>query len=95
VEEAKDGFQVTVEGIEFTLIGSDELGQVVRDRAYVEGHLSETWITLTSLTTADGEIEVKAPAEDRLCEFPTEPDPYSWLDDLPGRGDHSANCSAR
>jgi hypothetical protein len=86
VEEAKDRFQVTVEGIVFALIGSDQLDQVVGDRAHVEGQLTGTWITLTSLTTADGGIEIEPPAEDGLGEFPTEPDPYAWLDDLPGRG---------
>jgi hypothetical protein len=50
VEQAGDDFQVTVEGITFTLVGSADLGQAVGHEAEIAGNLIGTEITVTDLT---------------------------------------------
>jgi len=50
VEEGADGYQVTVDGITFTLVGSDELEGAVGHEAQIEGDLVGSQISVTSLT---------------------------------------------
>ena len=51
VEEAVDGFQMTVEGITLTLVDSDELASAVGQTASVEGELVGSVVSVTSLIT--------------------------------------------
>lgn len=51
-----DGFQVSAEGIAFSLVGSDDLNQVAGQTADITGALNGTEVTLTSLITSDGQV---------------------------------------
>ena len=50
MEQLGDDFLATVEGITFTLVGSDDLGQAVGHEAEIAGNLLGTEITVTDLT---------------------------------------------
>jgi hypothetical protein len=50
VVQTEDGYQTTIEGITFTLIGSDQLEQVVGESVQIQGELAGTWITVTGLS---------------------------------------------
>ena len=49
VDETEAGYAATVEGITFTLVGSEELDGAVGDEASIEGELMGTTITISNL----------------------------------------------
>ncbi len=71
VEQTADGYELTAEGITFTLTKSDQLNEVEGQKVDVEGDLTDgTVIMLTSVTTADGkEIETE-PFGNEISDIP-------------------------
>jgi hypothetical protein len=53
VEETRDGFEATVEGITFSLTGSEDLAEMVGLEAEVQGELIGTWVSVADLSSVE------------------------------------------
>ena len=63
VDKAGSVYQMSIEGVAFTLVGSNEFDEVLGKDSSIEGELIGTWVTLASLRTTEGKTIATEPPD--------------------------------